>query len=217
MSPSAMLRSIGGHLRPAATHQEQATPQPAAAPAALQLTHHLPQHDPAGATAAGTLSPAEVHFFKTNGFLIKRRLIPADVLAPFVDEFVTPRWSAALFLRLFHPQQCASKESWLTLEYAVTTAPTGVSAANACTPQWDTLRGPFNRDDPSSFLDAGQKWDNGKLAFIVSSTPPKFLAACGWVPVPVECSRNHPACPHTASLSTSSLPRLSVPWPAKHM
>ena len=44
---------------------------------------------------------------------VKRGLIPAADLQPFVDEF------------------------------------------------WDTLRGPFSRDDPLSWQDAGSKWDNG--------------------------------------------------------
>ena len=86
-----MLRVLSGHLRPA-DQPEQPRPAPAAAAdqsdqlALPPLSHHLPANDPEGADAPGTLSPGEVEFFKTNGYLIKRKLIPAEVLAPFVDE-----------------------------------------------------------------------------------------------------------------------------------
>jgi hypothetical protein len=36
---------------------------------------------------ADRLSPAEAAFFKTNGYIVKRGLIPAADLAPFVDLF----------------------------------------------------------------------------------------------------------------------------------
>lgn len=52
----------------------------------LRLRTHTPADDPPGADQAG-LTAEEVEFFKVNGFLVKRRLIPSEVLLPFVEEF----------------------------------------------------------------------------------------------------------------------------------
>eukprot|EP01047_Picozoa_sp_COSAG01_P108387 COSAG01_NODE_37315_length_505_cov_0.849754_1_plen_116_part_01 len=45
---------------------------------------HGPECDPPGADCLG-LSVAEVEFFKENGYLIKRGLVPPDALAPLVQ------------------------------------------------------------------------------------------------------------------------------------
>jgi hypothetical protein len=47
---------------------------------------HGPESDPPGSDQPG-LSAAEVAFFKAHGYIVKRRLIPAADLAPFVDQF----------------------------------------------------------------------------------------------------------------------------------
>lgn len=84
MPPRSVFRAIGGHLQqPSATAALPLTSHPAGAEA-LPLTSHLPAHDPTGADAPGTLSPDEISFFTANGYLIKRKLIPAAVLTPFV-------------------------------------------------------------------------------------------------------------------------------------
>ena len=108
------LGAICSHLRGPPPAVGLALPSArAVAAAAGPLRAHTRSDDPPGADAPG-LTAAEISFFQTNGYLVKRRLIPADELLPFVDMF------------------------------------------------WDTLRGPFDRAAPASFVDAGSKWDNAR-------------------------------------------------------
>jgi hypothetical protein len=60
-----------------------------------------------------TVTPEEIDFFKTNGFLVKRQLLKPAALAPFINAF------------------------WQTVEHAT---------------------GCVRRDDPSSWIDAGERW-----------------------------------------------------------
>ena len=59
------------------------------AAAAVHLPRtHTEADDPAGSVEPG-LSQEEAAFFKQNGFLVKRRLIPAATLAPFAKAFMS--------------------------------------------------------------------------------------------------------------------------------
>lgn len=108
---SDRLAAIHSHLRGVQPPHQPSVAQTVAETPALRS--HGPADDPPGADRPG-LTAAEIEFFKVNGFLVKRRLIPPEVLLPFVDEF------------------------------------------------WATLRGPFDRSDPATFKDAGQRWDNAR-------------------------------------------------------
>ena len=116
-----MLARVVGHLCPPDTQAAECSSIVAAAMAAagseieVGLRAHTEADDPVGADSHG-LTEAEISFFKANGYLVKRKLIPKAALDPFIDEF------------------------WSTLE---------------------NLRGSnFDRNDPTSYADAGSKWDN---------------------------------------------------------
>eukprot|EP01052_Picozoa_sp_SAG31_P048257 SAG31_NODE_10018_length_1194_cov_2.225571_1_plen_219_part_10 len=47
-----------------------------------RLRTHSERDDPVGADVSGQLTPDEICFFKKNGFLVKRRLIPKHALLP---------------------------------------------------------------------------------------------------------------------------------------
>eukprot|EP01045_Picozoa_sp_COSAG04_P043627 COSAG04_NODE_14387_length_570_cov_0.804671_1_plen_133_part_10 len=47
---------------------------------------HHPEDDPAGSAGLG-LTQAEASFFREKGFLVKRALVPAETLAPWVEKF----------------------------------------------------------------------------------------------------------------------------------
>ena len=103
-SPSPMLRKILEHVRPAradappVAHAHAAleldTQQEAAAssfPAGFTSWTAERDVDPVAARQIG-LSETEISFFKEHGFLVKRGLIPAADLAPFVEEM----WARAM-------------------------------------------------------------------------------------------------------------------------
>ena len=50
------------------------------------LVSHHPEDDPAGSAGLG-LTQAEASFFREKGFLVKRALVPAETLAPWVEKF----------------------------------------------------------------------------------------------------------------------------------
>ena len=74
------LRKSADHIAPCIAHTLCA--QPAAA--AADVRTHTERDDPPGAAAApgGPLTACEIEFFKANGFLVKRRLIPEAALGP---------------------------------------------------------------------------------------------------------------------------------------
>ena len=88
---SSVLRATLRHLQEPPAQQPRAR-GPAAAAAAgngMPATRfHGPESDPDPAAARTMgLSPAEIVFFKANGFIVKRKLIPAKDLSPFVEKF----------------------------------------------------------------------------------------------------------------------------------
>lgn len=97
---STMLRATASHMSPPPEcsqqrHHQSPPPSASAAAAASSISTSPPQTllhgpgadpDPVGAAGLG-LSPAEISFFKRTGYLVKRGLIPAETLAPFVDLF----------------------------------------------------------------------------------------------------------------------------------
>ena len=82
-------RRMLSHLLAALKPRHPPHPRPAPGAAELAPPNNLATHDEAsdlpGANRVG-LSDAEVEFFKENGYLVKRRLIPRDVLAPFIEQ-----------------------------------------------------------------------------------------------------------------------------------
>jgi hypothetical protein len=77
------LRATLAHLQPAAATDTEADNH-IDWPIAPRC--HGPESDPPGADQLG-ISPEEAAFFKENGFLIKRGVVHAADLAPFVEEF----------------------------------------------------------------------------------------------------------------------------------
>ena len=72
-----------GQRQPAAAAQQASAAQQTGHP---ELRVHTPEDDPPGADRPG-LTREEIDFFKMNGYLVKRQLLPSQLLLPFVDEF----------------------------------------------------------------------------------------------------------------------------------